>query len=319
MAPGGQRLDVAYAEQNNLRAALAWALASRSVTLGLELATATEQFWVAQDPREGMRWFAAFLEHPGANAVPLDLRARALRARGSSTDIAGDDEAAARLYEQSLALFERLGDDYARAALLLRLGIQAMRRDELESARTLVEASHAIFEREDDAWRRTWGEMQTTGTLGAIARDSGDDVRALELISRSAAVAREGSVDWWEGGMLAELAALALRAGRVDEAERRARESLAIAEQVRDRAGRVFGVGLLARIAAERGQVARAGRLWGAIEAEDAVAPLGGWRRHRAACETAILSAAGPVFERARATGRELTLDQSVESALRED
>jgi predicted ATPase/class 3 adenylate cyclase len=319
MAPGGQHIDMANAEQNNIRAALAWAIASRSVGLGLELATAMESFWVAQDPREGMRWFAALFEHPEAEAVAPDVRAHALRAYGSSSDIAGHDEAAERLYEQSLALFERLGDDHGRGFLLLRLGIQAMRRSALERARELVEASHEIFEQEDDGWRRTFGQMLTTGTLGAIARDAGDYVRAFEQISRSAALAREVVWYWWEAGMLAELATLSLRAGGVDEGEVRARESLAIAEQERDRAGRVFGVGLLARVAAERGQLDRAGRLWGAIEEENAVAPLGGWRRHRDVCEARILEAAGPEFESARAAGATLTLDEAVESALGHD
>ena len=50
--------------------------------------------------------------------------------------------------------------------------------------------------------------------------------------------------------MLAEFARPSLNAGRIDEAERRAREALAMAAELRDRAGRVFGVGLLATIAA---------------------------------------------------------------------
>jgi hypothetical protein len=116
--------------------------------------------------------------------------------------------------------------------------------------------------------------------------------------------------------MLAELATLALNAGRIDEAEPRARESLRVAEQIRDHSGRVFGVGLLAVVAAERGQLERAGLLWGAIEEEGSGAPLGGWRRHRAACEARILSAAGPEFERGRSDGRELTLDEAVALAL---
>ena len=319
MRLGRQRIDVAYAEQNNVRAALAWARATGSIALGLELAAAVEFFWVAHDPHEGMRWFAAFLEAPGVDAVPPALRARGLWACGSSTDIAGKDADASRLYECSLAIFERLGDDRGRAELLHRLAIQAMRRGELERARDLVETSRELFERDDDPWRRTWGELQASGTRGAIARDAGDDATARELIGRSALLARETSFDWWEGGMLAELAAVALRAGRLDEAEQRARASLAIADRVRDRAGRVFGVGLLACIAAERGQPRRAGRLWGAIEVEDAIAPLGGWRRHRQGCEARVLAVAGPDFEHARASGRELALDDAVESALRED
>ena len=87
-------MDIAIAEQDNIRGAIAWAIRSGSFAIGLELATAMEQFWVATDEREGMRWFARLLEHADAQAVAPEIRAHALRSFGSATDIAGDDEAA---------------------------------------------------------------------------------------------------------------------------------------------------------------------------------------------------------------------------------
>ncbi len=69
-------------------------------------------------------------------------------------------------------------------------------------------------------------------------------------------------------------------------------------------------------MAAERGHQERAGLLWGAIEEEDAIAPLGGWRRHREACEKRVLQLAGPGFDRGRAVGRTWTLDDAVSVAL---
>ena len=311
LRPGGQRLDLALAEQDNLRGALAWAIRSSSIALGLEIATALEQLWTL-DPNEGTRWFERLFNHPRAESVPNSLRAQALRAYGSSMDLAGHDNAAARLYEQSYALFDQLGDEQGRAVLLHRLGIQAMRRGELEHARELVESSHAIHERTNDRW----GRAQTIGTLGAIARDAADAERAYDLISQSVALAREVGVPWWESGMLAELACLALDSGRVDEAERRAHDSLELAEELKDRPGRIFGVGVLAGVAAERGQHGRAGRLWGAIEDEHAVAPLGGWRRHRQEYEARVLRLSLAEFEHARAEGRKLTLDDAVSIAL---
>ncbi len=103
-----ERLDIAIAAQDNIGAALAWAVASGSVALGLELAIAMERFWVTHDPRGGMRWFRALLGQPEVDAVAPVLRAHALRAYGSATDIAGQDEAAEPLYQQSLAIFEAL-------------------------------------------------------------------------------------------------------------------------------------------------------------------------------------------------------------------
>lgn len=54
----------------------------------------------------------------------------------------------------------------------------------------------------------------------------------------------------------------------------------------------------------------------GAIEDDDAVAPLGGWRHHRQECESRIREAAGPEFERGYSEGRALTLDDAVSLAL---
>jgi predicted ATPase/class 3 adenylate cyclase len=311
LVPGGQRLDVAIAEQDNVRAALDWAIGAGETELGLRIATAMEQFWVVNDPVEGRRWFGDLFEH-ATDAIEPAVVAGGLRAYGSATDIAGDDEAALDLYERSLELFEQLDDDHGRAVLLHRLGLQAMRRGELERARELVEASHEIHERDGD----TWGLAQTIGTLGALERDAGNGARAAELIAESAALSQEVGVFWWHAGMLVELAALSLEAGRVDEAEATALESLALAQRMRDYGGRVFGVGVLAGVAADRGDVARAGRLWGAIEDDRVGAPLGGWLRHRASCQAHVDELAGPDLKVALALGRDLSLEQAVEIAL---
>jgi len=54
LASGGQRFGIANTEQDNVRTALTWALASGSITLGLRLAVAMDQFWTNHDPREGV-------------------------------------------------------------------------------------------------------------------------------------------------------------------------------------------------------------------------------------------------------------------------
>jgi predicted ATPase/class 3 adenylate cyclase len=316
LAPGGQRLDIAFEEQDNLRGALAWAIGSGEIELALELAVAVEQFWVANDPVEGVRWFRRIFEHPAVDAAPPLIRAHGLRSLAASLHISGDPEAGGRRLEQSLALFEEIGDEHGCAVLLHRLSITAMINGDLQRARELVESSHELHARNDDWWARTWAHAQTVGTLGAIARDSGDEEQALELVGQSAELAGAAGVAWWQGGMLGELAALSLGQGHNDQAERHARESLTIAERIGDRSGRVFGVGLLATVAAEKGESERAGRLWGAIEDETAHAPLGGWARHREDCAARIRQLSDPEFERGLAAGRELELDQAVSEAL---
>ena len=312
--PGGQRLDIGLAERDNFRGAVAWAVRSDSIALGLEIAVALEQLWTLDDPNEGISWFDRLLERPEADSVAPSLRAHALRARGSCLGIAGHFQAAEEMWVQSLALFEELEDEHGRAVLLHRLGISAAWRGDLERARELVEQSDEIHRRTNDVW----GLAQTTGTLGAISRDEGDERTALDLVRESVSLAQQAGVPWWESGALAELACLCLNAGLLEAGEAHARESLEIAVRLRDRPGRIFGVGILARVAAERGRHGRAGRLWGAVEDEQADAPLGGWRRHREACEARIRQASGRDFDRGYAEGRELTLDDAVSAALSE-
>jgi predicted ATPase len=313
MKPGEQqRVDVAILEQENARAAVAWTIARPEIALGLRLAAALEQFWVVNDPREGMRWFAALLDHPAAESTPLDVRGHALRSYGSSAHIAGHPDQAEKVWEQSLSLFEQLDDEHGRAVLLHRLAISAMIRGDLGRARELVDESHEIHTRRGDLW----GQAQTVGTLGAISREEGNEEDAFEQLERSGEMALAAGVPWWRGGTLGEMAALSLKAGRLDEAEMRVRESLVLAGELRDHPSRVFGVGLLAGVAAARGDCERAGRLWGAIEDEVAAAPLGGWHRHRAECAERMEALAAAEFERARAVGREWTLDEALEYAL---
>ena len=178
---GGQRLDMAMLEHDNLRGALAWAVRSGETALGLEIATALEQLWVTDDPAEGVRWFERLLGRPEAAGVPADVRAHALRAFGSSAHISGDPERAARMWEESLALFDELGDEHGRAVLLHRLGISAMYEGRLDLARELVQESDEIHGRTGDVW----GRAQTIGTLGAITRDEGDEQAPSRSSSRA--------------------------------------------------------------------------------------------------------------------------------------
>ena len=115
----GQRHEVVMPEQDNLRAALDRAPESGEVVLGLRVACALEQFWIARAPYEGRRRIESLLSAAG-DAPPL-LRARALRALGGATYIVGEFARGTELHEQSLAEFRALGDELAVAHLAHRL------------------------------------------------------------------------------------------------------------------------------------------------------------------------------------------------------
>jgi predicted ATPase/class 3 adenylate cyclase len=309
-AEGPQRHDLVIPEHDNARAAIDWALGAGDVELALRLAVALENFWVTRNPFEGMRIFARLLDADGE--VSVRMRARALRAYGSCAHWAGEIERADSLYEESVAAFKAIGDELGTTIVRSRLGLNALNRGDISRARFLLEESLEAFHRL--GWRR--GEVQALGSLGSLERVEGNMEVAAGLFEESAVMAGQIGRVWWESKMHANLVELALDAGRTDEARARALRVLELAERTDDRQETVFALAYLARIAAERGDSARAGRLWGAIEAEEARGRIGRWEDARDELAGAILGGPGPEFERGRLEGQAMSLDEAVEEML---
>jgi predicted ATPase len=306
-AEGPQRHDLVIPEHDNARAAIDWALAAGEVELALRLAVALENFWVTRNPFEGMRIFARLLGADGE--VSARTRARALRAYGSCAHWAGEIERAASLFEESVAAFEAIGDELGTTIVRSRLGLNALSGGDISGARLLLEETLEAFRRL--GWRR--GEVQGLGSLGSLERAEGNLEVATALFEKSAVMAGETGRVWWEASMRANLAELALEAGRTDAATAHALRVLELAGRTGDRQEAVFALAYLARIAAESGDSARAGRLWGAIEAEEARGRIGRWEDARDELARAILASPGREFERARFKGQAMSLDEAVE------
>ena len=78
----------------------------------------------------------------------------------------------------------------------------------------------------------------------------------------------------------------------------------------------VYLLSLIARCAVEHDDTERAGRLWGAIETEEARAPMAQWEMEREAYAAPLLRRAGAGFERGRILGRTISLDEAVTQAV---
>ena len=298
---GPQRHDLVLPEQHNLRAALDWTVENDS-ELGLRLAVALENFWVTQDSTEGVRRFEALLDRAGD--VDLALRARATLDYGGCADWSGDYDRAGPAYARSGELFREAGDENGVAEATFRIGVIASRLGDHERARRLWEESLATWQRLGD----TIGELQALGNLGWLELEEGNLERGRELVERSLAMAQEVGWTWWEVAQLGNLAEHALKDARTEEGDQRAREYLALARTIEDRTNTVFGLGLLAWAAADRGDVERAITLWAAVEAEEAKGPLAMWTSEREKYAAHIPAAAGTVPE--------LTLEEAVAYAL---
>ena len=122
---------------------------------------------------------------------------------------------------------------------------------------------------------------------------------------------------WWEVRALASISDLLARRERIGDATARMLEALPLLEQMGDRTGAVFALSRLGALAARAGEPERAGKLWGAVEAEAIRDPYGLWDELRTSFEQAVVAAEGPEFEIGRTQGQHLTLEQAIAYRVR--
>jgi non-specific serine/threonine protein kinase len=305
---GPNRLDLALPERDNFRAALDWSV-EHDPELGVRIMVELEQFFVSVDPDEGRRRLSDLFDR--VTALPPELEAAGLRVWGGTTQVAGDRPGAERLYLQSLEAYERLGDEWGVVHLRHRLWSIAFETEQWERARAIVE-ENLVRAR---ALGSRFLEVEALGGIAAGDMHDGNVERARDGFREHVELSRELGFNWFValgGGSLAECE---LELGRIDEAEDSARAALALTRQMDDRRLTAWMLLVLAVAAARRGDEDRAGRLWGAAEAE----------RNRGALlnlewDFANLGPKVPHgdagFEAGRAAGRRLSLDEAAAEAL---
>jgi predicted ATPase/class 3 adenylate cyclase len=312
-ARGGEDIDesdvaAALAEREDLRAALDWA-EQHDPSFGLELAVDLQNLWNAAGPMEGFERIERLLDRAGETSP--ELRANALRVQGGTADLAGHDALAAQLTQQSLDLYRELGDDRGVAIAEQMLAVSAWRREDWDLMRELCEHSLQLAR-----GRFRFIETSNYWLLGQLALVDGDPARALELTQRGAEMAREAGWSWWESGQRHELLMLALGRGELDEAERAGLVALEMERAQENRLWALYTLAGLAQVALARGDLERAGLLWGAAETEGERLPR--WNDERGRRGGALLENARETFADARGRGRELDLWDAARIAFRD-
>jgi predicted ATPase/DNA-binding SARP family transcriptional activator len=300
--------SAALAERDDLRIALDWA-AERDVILGLELASALENFWGPHAPAEGVRRLEDLLARD-ADVPPL-LRARALRGLAGAAHQERAWDVADPAYEESLALCREVGYDRGVALILTRLAYRARERGEPDLARELIADSGRVAD-----GRFLLIEAQNALLLSYLAIGDGRLDEAQAALDRSHDLATRLHWRWWEAAVYNVSLTVALERGDLDAAERHGRTALAISvedEYVRSAGQSIVG---LAAVALARDDLERAGVLWGAV-ATDArgMGPL----TARWAGELRLQEATKPAFLDAVERGRGLQLDDVAAIALADD
>ncbi len=239
-------------DQDNLRAALTWALANDE-DLALQLAAALGPYWYMRGSlTEGHEWLAAAT---AASSTPSPTLARALVHAGWVAYWQSDYERSRELAEQGLAVARELGAAVEIGIAVTLLGVAFHMADEdFDAARRCYAEAYDIRLRLNDER----GIASSLNNLALIEYDLGN-YEIAELLGEDA-LARVGLLsdqrDWANG--LDSLARIVLERGKYAEARQYHSECLALAQELGDRVDTADALDGLARVAAAEGAPERA-------------------------------------------------------------
>jgi predicted ATPase/class 3 adenylate cyclase len=300
-----ERLD---AERDNFRAAMRWGLDNGSPRAALQLASALGRFWVIRAHGEGYAWLSEALA--AAPDAPPGERGNGLLWAGSTLAFTADQAGAEALFEQALPLVREAGDRGQVAEVLDRLaGARAMRGD-FEAGMALAEGSIAMFREIGDPASARYALSKVAG----YELECGDRARGRALFEEVLALARDVDDAWLETLTLLNLATAHIEAQEVAAGAALARQAVSLAHEIGNAPTLVWGLQLLTRVAAAEGHKARAGELWGAVDAYEARGDAFVDPSARAQFEALFDMNAD--FDAGRARGRALSAGEAVALAL---
>jgi predicted ATPase len=217
------------AEQDNVRAALAWAL--RDVDTGACASDQEQAAWMA-----GCMWYFWYVRgHLPEAQEWLTLaservqgrtrgRAKALTSAGSVLWQQGDYAQAHPLFEEGIAIWQELGDRSGLAESVHLYGHLIFDRQQYTRAGELFRESLALYDRNGDETYR----MPLIGDLGLVAYHQGDYAGARSWYEQSLRLFRKRGVMEGTAATLLRLGDLDRLSGDYERATSRYREALSL-------------------------------------------------------------------------------------------
>jgi predicted ATPase/class 3 adenylate cyclase len=238
-------------EQPNFRAALDLLAAGARWEEAWRLAGALYPFWYQRGHRaeaharlDGL--LGASGGAPGADAS----LARAKVLHGVATLTAGvEPDEARRLFEESLAIRRRAGDERGIVSSLNNLGNLVRYGGDYATAERLYEEARAISRQLKDEW----AESVLSINVGVLAQVRGDYAVARERFEQGLTITRRRGDQYMTATALAGLGAVAAAIGEDDEAQRWLEEGLTVYRQTGNRQGSAEVLNALGDLAAHRG------------------------------------------------------------------
>ena len=305
-------------ENDNFRAAMAWALSpsgDAEVAAGLGGALWTF-WWFRGEHREGRRLLEAALK----NALPADLRIRAVVAAEVMAYGQGDNEGVMRYAKELISLScEVGGDTFAEAYAHGGLGLVEMNRGNFKESRVRLQEALTLFMECGEVWTGAQAHIW----LGILMMLQGDYAGASSKFDDGLSVSRRIGDRTGIYNAMYNLALVSLASGDHEHAARWFGEGLTLSEQMGDRANVAYCLEGLAVAAASKGETRRSARLLGAAEGllEDIGVPV--WtfykpdRRFYERTFADLRTTLGDsVFEDQRGRGRSMSPEQAIHYAL---
>jgi predicted ATPase/DNA-binding SARP family transcriptional activator len=299
-------------ELANFRSGLEWCIENGLADWSLRFVAALSWPWLRLDSAiEGRTFAERALGLPGE--VDLRVRARALEAAGALTTYANDLDRASQLLTESLGLFRQLDDRFWIGVVLDGLADLDIAAGRLGAARARYEECLGLF----SELANDHGIAAAQFGLAVTQRDLGETQAARPLLASAVRT-------FWELHDLPAVAAssqslgdLELEDWNLDDATRCYTQSLSIARDAElPRLDIARCLGGLAAVAASRGDIQRAGRLWGAVETFEASWGIKLLSPDRGRYELRISRVTGAAFDAAVTIGRRLTLREATAYAL---
>jgi DNA-binding CsgD family transcriptional regulator len=218
-------------EQDNLRAALRWAIDHREAELAQRMAGALQPFWFRRGQwSEGRRWLEDSLAMESNAALTPTIHANALYGAGMLARFQGDFSRARMLLEQSLTSYRVLADETGALKALVELSRIAAFQDDQTAKKAFLSEAASLLETLPDTVVKAdaYSEMAIVMVDISAIQYPTDAARYLsesERIHRALnnptglalAVGRQASVALFEGDYT-------LMVSRLDEGERLALE-----------------------------------------------------------------------------------------------
>ena len=217
-------------EQDNLRAALAWAIEHDEVEIAQRMCGALGRFWEARTQfQEAHRWIDAALKM--TQEIPPAVRAKLLMAASRITLWEIEYEHSRELAQEALVLYEAVGDMAGKTWAMFHIGDTWHMQGEYTLATGYLEES-LLLQREQKNWH---SYAFTLSRLGAMATLQGDFPQAWTYLSEALTLQREYSEPGLLNVTLVYLGVLALTQGDLIQSSTYLREGLLLAQQTGNR------------------------------------------------------------------------------------